>query len=126
MIDVGGLYEHATLRYDHHQRGFFGARPPAARRWAGAAGSPLRSTWSSSNAWKSGGQTPKPRRFRGWLLAPRPQIASSPRKAALVRDPSPLHHRRMIAVIHAFFIEAGAVEGDGITVPDTPALAIAA
>ena len=23
VIDVGGLYEHAKLRYDHHQRGFF-------------------------------------------------------------------------------------------------------
>ena len=23
VIDVGGLYDHAQLRYDHHQRGFF-------------------------------------------------------------------------------------------------------
>ena len=32
----------------------------------------------------------------------------------------------MIAVIRAFFIEAEAVERDGTTAPDTPALAIAA
>ena len=23
VIDVGGSYDHAKLRYDHHQRGFF-------------------------------------------------------------------------------------------------------
>ena len=26
VIDVAGTYDHALLRYDHHQRGFFGAR----------------------------------------------------------------------------------------------------
>ena len=26
VIDVAGVYDHKLLRYDHHQRGFFGAQ----------------------------------------------------------------------------------------------------
>lgn len=48
--------------------------------------------------------------------------AAAYRKAANTTDDP----AQMIAVIRAFFIEAGAVEGDGITAPDSPALAIAA
>lgn len=29
VIDVAGTYDHTKLRYDHHQRGFFGASPVA-------------------------------------------------------------------------------------------------
>ncbi|MEC8275664.1 MAG: tRNA-dihydrouridine synthase, partial [Pseudomonadota bacterium] len=48
--------------------------------------------------------------------------AAAYRKAANTTDDP----AQMVAVIHAFFIEAGAVEGDGITAPEAPALAIAA
>ena len=41
VIDVGGTYDHAKLRYDHHQRGFFetidgkGRRGPGPERRTG-------------------------------------------------------------------------------------------